>query len=172
MGIEPRAPFGYNERKSRFGQRGEGMFYSIRWSKKAVWSLFGLYTAFLLYMMLLGFDRTAQTTGYRFNLIPFDTIHRYVFHSSAFTTGNWIINLFGNIGVFIPYGLLLPLLLKRCRTLLRMLLVFFAGLFVAELLQLLLRVGSFDVDDFLLNGLGAAIGYGLYALLRSVVIGK
>ncbi|MCI3920141.1 VanZ family protein [Paenibacillus sp. TRM 82003] len=118
-------------------------------------------------MMLIGFDRTVHASGYRFNLIPFDTIHRYVFHSSAFSTRNWMINLFGNIGVFIPYGLLLPLLIKRCRSLIGMLLVFLAGLFVAELLQLLLRVGSFDVDDFLLNGLGAAMGYAVYAVLRS-----
>jgi len=145
------------------------MFYAIRIDKKVVWGLFGLYTAFLLYMMLLGFDRTAdgaQHLEYRMNLVPFVTIHRYVYHSSAFATGNWAINLFGNVGVFVPYGLLLPALWKGCRTLLGMLAAFLAGLFVAELLQLVLRVGSFDVDDFILNGLGACFGYAAYAWLR------
>ncbi|TLS52960.1 VanZ family protein [Paenibacillus antri] len=145
------------------------MFYAIRIDKKVVWGLFGVYTAFLLYMMLLGFGRTlpgGQDLEYRWNLVPFDTIHRYVFHSNAFNTGTWAINLFGNVGVFIPYGLLLPALLKRCRSLLGMLAAFLSGLFVAELLQLVFRVGSFDVDDFILNSLGACCGYAAYAMWR------
>jgi glycopeptide antibiotics resistance protein len=145
------------------------MIYSIRIDKKVVWGLLGVYTAFLLYMMLIGFGRTApgaDTLEYRWNLVPFDTIHRYVFHSSAFSTGQWAINLFGNVGVFMPYGLLLPVLAKGCRSPLGMLLAFLPCLFVAELLQLVLRVGSFDVDDFILNALGACCGYAAYAWLR------
>ncbi len=145
------------------------MFYSIRIDKKVVWALLGVYTAFLLYMMLVGFGRTAPGAGtleYRWNLVPFDTIHRYVYHSNAFATGTWAINLFGNIGVFIPYGLLLPALSKRCRSLLGMLFAFLPGLFVAELLQLVLRVGSFDVDDFILNAAGACCGYAAYVWIR------
>jgi len=145
------------------------MFFTIRIDKKVVWGLLGVYTAFLLYMMLVGYGRTepgAVTLEYRWNLVPFDTIHRYVFHSSAFSTDQWAINLFGNVGVFVPYGLLLPALAKGCRTLLGMLLAFLPCLFVAELLQLVLRVGSFDVDDFILNAFGACCGYAAYALIR------
>jgi len=145
------------------------MFHAVRISKKAVWALLAMYTVFLLYMMFLGLHRTVYAEAdwdYRLNLVPFDTIHRYVFHANAFTTGMWAINLFGNIGVFVPYGLLLPILLRGCRSLIGMLLTFYAGLFVAELMQLLLRVGSFDVDDFILNGLGASAGYALFAGLR------
>ena len=35
-----------------------------------------------------------------------------------------------------------------------------------EILQLILRVGSFDVDDLLLNTLGGALGYVLLTLLE------
>lgn len=35
---------------------------------------------------------------------------------------------------------------------------------LVELLQLVFRVGSFDVDDLLLNTLGGMAGYGLYRL--------
>ncbi|HZG85082.1 VanZ family protein [Paenibacillus sp.] len=145
------------------------MFLAIRIDKKAVWVLMGLYTAFLLYMMLFGFDRTVygkEELALRLNLVPFTTIHRYVFHADAFTLGTWAVNLFGNIGVFVPYGLLLPMLWNRCRSFHGMLGTFLSGLFVAELLQLLLRVGSFDVDDFLLNAIGACIGYAVYRTLR------
>jgi glycopeptide antibiotics resistance protein len=144
------------------------MVHMFKIDNKVVWGLFGVYTAFLLYMMLIGFQRSGfgAEPAYRYNLVPFDTIYRYVFYAKAFNTQTWAINLFGNIGVFIPYGFLLPVLLRNCRTLLRMLMAFYAGLFVAELLQLLLRVGSFDVDDFILNGLGALIGYLIYAVFR------
>ena len=37
---------------------------------------------------------------------------------------------------------------------------------VVEVLQMLLRVGVCDVDDLILNTLGAAIGYGCYAVYR------
>ncbi len=42
-----------------------------------------------------------------------------------------------------------------------MLTVFFIVLAV-EALQLLLQIGVFDIDDFILNLLGAALGYGIW----------
>ena len=33
-----------------------------------------------------------------------------------------------------------------------------------EVIQLLTKVGCFDVDDMILNTLGAALGYGIYAV--------
>ena len=37
---------------------------------------------------------------------------------------------------------------------------------MVELSQLILKVGSCDVDDVLLNTLGCCLGYGLYRLLK------
>ena len=39
---------------------------------------------------------------------------------------------------------------------------FFISLTI-EVIQLLTKVGCFDVDDMILNTLGAALGYGIYA---------
>ncbi len=82
-------------------------------------------------------------------------------HTDDSTPKIWMINLVGNIGVFVPYGLLLPLLLKGGK-LLKSWIVFLGGIFVLESLQLLTRRGSWDIDDFILNTVGFLLGYGLY----------
>ncbi len=37
-----------------------------------------------------------------------------------------------------------------------------------EVIQLITRVGCFDVDDMILNTLGAALGYGIYAVCDKI----
>ncbi|WP_261306604.1 VanZ family protein [Paenibacillus andongensis] len=71
--------------------------------------------------------------------------------------------MFGNIGVFTPYGLLLPYLFRSARRYGTFLLYFGCPLVGLELLQMLLRVGSFDTDDVILNVLGASISFVLFA---------
>lgn len=72
----------------------------------------------------------------------------------------------GNVGVFVPFGVLLPLFLKEGRLLLKSLCLFLSGVFVLESLQLLTKRGSWDIDDFILNTLGFLLGYGLYLILK------
>ena len=78
-------------------------------------------------------------------------------------------NARGNLLLFIPLGILLPLIWRRLR--------FWKGLQIAiavscsiELLQYVSRTwGSYrtaDVNDFILNVLGAGLGLGLVTLLR------
>lgn len=73
-------------------------------------------------------------------------------------------NLAGNIFLFTPLGIFLPVVFPMLRFFFR---TFFSTLLiisVIELTQLALMVGSCDVDDLLLNVLGASLGYGLYRL--------
>ncbi len=37
-----------------------------------------------------------------------------------------------------------------------------------EVIQLITKVGCFDVDDMILNTLGAALGYGIYAVCDKI----
>lgn len=83
---------------------------------------------------------------------------------SKFNFNTSMINLIGNIGVFIPFGILIPLLFGRRYS--KFLSIFLRGLLVLEGLQLITRRGSFDIDDFLLNTVGATIGYGIYVIVR------
>ena len=68
-------------------------------------------------------------------------------------------NLAGNIIGFMPLGLLLPLLFRSLRSAWKIVLVSFLFSLVFELVQLLTILGSFDVDDLLLNTIGGFLGY-------------
>jgi glycopeptide antibiotics resistance protein len=110
--------------------------------------------------MLIGFGRTTHPE-YMYNLIPFETIRAFL-QIDRFNSDIWIFNLVGNIGVFVPFGLLIPLITKN--RLYKSFIIFFSGVLVLETLQLLLRRGSFDIDDFILNSIGFFIGYGFYRI--------
>ena len=102
------------------------------------------------------------------NLIPFHTIGLYL-RLLLRPSQPWLIrlarvNLWGNILLFIPLGLLPPLLWQKTRRFWRTLLLAAGVMIPVELLQMLLLVGSCDVDDLILNLLGASLGYWLYFL--------
>ncbi|WP_248912431.1 VanZ family protein [Paenibacillus antarcticus] len=125
-----------------------------------------VYSACLLYWMFIGFGRTRHANGpLVYNVIPFETIGIFIRSIHQASNVAWIINLFGNIGVFIPFGLILPILFKRLRSYWRLMVYFFLIVTVLELSQMLLRAGSCDIDDVILNVTGVCIGYGILRLL-------
>ncbi|MDF2646795.1 MAG: hypothetical protein K0Q73_2600 [Paenibacillus sp.] len=146
---------------------------TIKLARPLIWLLFIGYTSCLVYWMFLGFGRNMHTTGQlAYNVVPFRTIGMYVLHVDSFSTRTWVINLFGNIGVFMPYGFLLPYLFRSAKRYGTFLLYFGCPLVGLELLQMLLRVGSFDVDDVILNLLGASISFVLFAAAKRSLEGR
>ncbi|HIW32538.1 MAG TPA: VanZ family protein [Candidatus Paenibacillus intestinavium] len=117
------------------------------------------YTLLLIYWMLFGFGRSPQL-HYQYNIIPLATIIE-MFQLYPLFSKPLIINIIGNIIVFVPFGILLPAIIIR-KKLIALLAVFLSGVTVMELSQLLLRRGSFDIDDYLLNSIGFIIGYIIY----------
>lgn len=95
------------------------------------------------------------------NLIPFKTILNYL--SGDATLKIAFKNLIGNIVIFLPLGFLLPILFKKIDSYKKILFVSFAFSLIAEATQLFFGIGSFDVDDLLLNALGGILGF---AVLR------
>jgi len=90
------------------------------------------------------------------NFTLFKTIRMYIRYYGRL---NSFENLFGNVLVFIPYGILYPLSFpgRKCSLIfLPATLLFVAGI---ELFQLFSAFGKFDVDDILLNCLGAVLGF-------------
>ncbi len=151
-----------------------------KYVRKWVLALFGLYVAACSYLLLLSPDRWhrrrftlewkermlrhgAPEYTYIFqNTKPMRTLFDYVFHYEHYSAYTIAYNLLGNIALFMPLGLLLPLLFASFRNRHR---VFFTALFASlaiEFLQFWLALGSFDVDDLLLNVLGGLCGYGLF----------
>lgn len=101
------------------------------------------------------------------NFIPFDTILRYIHYSQYFNLDIIIINLLGNLLIFTPMGFLLPLLSKKCRQAWIVICVGFFSSLAVETIQFVFRVGSADIDDLILNTLGAWLGYLAY---KSILI--
>ena len=79
--------------------------------------------------------------------------------------GQFIWLFFGNIGWFIPFGLLLPVLLKR-KSFGRVVVSGFLFSLIIESLQFFFRKGVAELDDLILNTLGVVIGYFLYKWLK------
>lgn len=135
--------------------------------------LFLLYCGGMLYLLFFG-SRQAASGDYwalvkqNYNLQPFYTIRNYLrvlfYSNSAYLVRHCYINLAGNLLLFIPGGLFLPLLWSSWRKFWRFLFGCLLVLLCIETTQLFTLLGSFDIDDIILNLLGLSIGYALYVL--------
>lgn len=93
------------------------------------------------------------------NFMPFRTIKMYIDYADRL---NSVENLAGNLLVFVPFGFLLPLVSDELKRFSDVFLNVFTFVLGIEVFQLFSAFGAFDVDDILLNCLGAIIGYGCY----------
>lgn len=96
------------------------------------------------------------------NFTPFRTIKMYIDYAYKL---NSVENLAGNVLVFVPFGFLFPLAAREGKRFFVMLLNAFVFVLGIEVFQLFSAFGAFDVDDILLNCLGAALGFGVYRLI-------
>lgn len=85
-----------------------------------------------------------------FHLIPFNLIYTTI-HDHNLSTLGLIINYLGNFLMLIPLSLLLILKDKKYLLAKKMFLTLFLLTLTIEVLEVLLGVGVFDVDDFLMN---------------------
>jgi glycopeptide antibiotics resistance protein len=102
------------------------------------------------------------------NFVPFKTIFFYLYIADV-NLNIRIENLAGNVIGFIPFGFILPLLMKKFQRLSAVMLASFCLSLTFEILQLLFEFGSFDVDDLILNTLGGMLGYIPAKLLLHII---
>ncbi|MFP5113571.1 VanZ family protein [Bacillaceae bacterium C204] len=101
------------------------------------------------------------------NFIPFKTIFNTIQSPSIHD----LINLFGNILIFMPFGVFLLLLSKNKGISLKDTLVLSLSLSLClECLQFVLFIGSFDVDDLILNTSGGLLGYCAFKLYGKFIV--
>ena len=86
----------------------------------------------------------------------------------AYQVRHAVINLGGNVGMFIPLGFFLPGVFAKLRKFWKTLLASGAIIYTVELLQLFSLLGHCDIDDLILNLIGVAIGYGIFAILQKM----
>ena len=136
--------------------------------QKLGWVLFLMYLCLLAYFMFFSesFGRTDTDRGYAYNLVPLKEITRYFRYYRTLGMPLFLINIVGNMVVFMPFGFFLPIISRRSRKWYNT--VSFGLIFslILETLQLIFKVGSFDVDDMLLNTVGAGLGFLVYRTVQ------
>lgn len=148
-----------------------------RIAKVTVSVLFVLYLCFFAYVTLfsgrygrsfpsirdLDPEKIAEHFRWHSSLAPFATVTDFI---RGYLKGNVgihaiTVNILGNLAATAPFGFFVPFLSKKKVGVLRLVLTVFATVLAIEVLQILLMTGSFDVDDLILNVLGALITFGI-----------
>lgn len=140
--------------------------------------LFILYILALIYFLFFSeeYGRIAmEEREYRYNLIPFVEIRRFWVYRKQLGFLAVFTNLFGNVAGFLPFGFILPMITEKMRSGWLITLAGFGLSLTVEVIQLITKVGCFDVDDLILNTTGAVLGYLLFFIcnhLRRKIYGK
>ncbi|NEW06532.1 VanZ family protein [Paenibacillus sp. SYP-B3998] len=172
------ARFGAAERIAK--ELSESLPLIDSYIRKWIVGILSFYVLVAGYLMLLSSDRWSRRTfminwkekmmsyGYTKsteafqNLKPFHTLSDYLIHHDHYRATTMIYNLLGNVAVFMPLGLLLPLLFSSMQNAHRLVFIVFISSMGIECVQYIWSLGSFDVDDLMLNTLGGVVGYGVY----------
>ncbi len=137
-----------------------------------------LYSLIMLY--LLFFRSFSRIDGLSYqeqirsncNLHPFYTIGNYihvVLHgTSPHLIRHCFVNLFGNVLLFVPAGILLPAIYKKQQNFFRFLLTCPGTILTVETIQLFTLLGIFDIDDIILNLIGMILGFFLWKLFHII----
>lgn len=138
-----------------------------RYLRGALWALFLYYLAILSVLLFFGgLFQLDRVWGGSVNLEPFHTIRNYVRFYRNTGSPVSIMNLLGNAVIMVPLGVLLPLLFRSMRHFWTCLPLCALTAVGVEWLQWVTATGAADVDDSILNFLGAALGYFLVRLCQ------
>lgn len=118
---------------------------------------------FIIYILLLYelLTRSELNHNSGFNLAPFTEMFRYPVGSKGF-----YFNVVGNIVMFIPFGYFISTYIKP-KKMLPILIVSAISSATVEFVQSCIG-RSFDVDDILLNVVGALVGFLLYVSFNAI----
>lgn len=147
------------------------------------------YGAIMLYLLFVRGRSIESSLSYwervmlNYNLLPFHTIRNYwdILARPEYYIEKWeayaiykaqaraaIVNLVGNVVMFIPLGCFLPTVWEKLRKFWKTVLIGAGAVIAIELTQLLSLRGSCDVDDLILNLCGIAIGYVLWRTVHFI----
>lgn len=131
---------------------------------------FYIYMIVLVYFLFLsdGFGRVGLYNEYNYNLIPFREIKRFMNSGDLLSMWDRFVNLLGNIVAFMPFGALIRWVLNQKIKWYQA--TGYTCLFslCVEGIQLIAKVGVFDVDDLILNTLGGFFGFCIYYMLSVI----
>ena len=113
-----------------------------------------------------GLSRLAQMQMH-FQPVPFYTIQKYL---SRLDPGNplrrfAVLNLAGNLALFFPMGFFLPYFWKAQKNPFCFLLTMTVMISAVEITQLFTMLGACDIDDLILNLIGATVGFLIFHIM-------
>lgn len=124
----------------------------------------------LLFGQRLGTEVYAQQLALSINLKPLATVGRYLAllerRPSAALVRHAIVNLAGNVVMFIPLGFFLPCIFIRLRGFFRTALAALLLILAVELVQYFTMLGTCDIDDLILNMTGVFVGFLIWCVMR------
>ena len=136
-------------------------------------SCFWIFVAYCALMVWLLFGRERYDGSQameNLNPVPLETVLRFcrvlMGDYSPDMKRHAMVNLVGNVVMFVPLGFFTSLLWQKFRPLWRCVLLGGGIIVCVELTQFVTRVGSCDFDDLLLNVVGISLGYGLMRLVK------
>ena len=134
------------------------------------WILFIIYLIVMVYFLFFSeqFGRVPSDT-YHYNLKPFTEIKRYLNYAKEIGSFYVILNLLGNVVCFMPFGFVLPILSNKQRNIFKVTFLSFLCSVTVELIQLVSKLGSCDIDDVILNTLGGFLGYILFCICIGIM---
>ena len=98
----------------------------------------------------------------RVNFLPF--VYLFDYESKR----DMLLNIIGNFTMFIPTGIMTPLIYKHLDSLKKTVRTGFLISLAIEIIQLPFACRASDVDDLILNTAGCLAGYGILCLVRRV----
>lgn len=104
----------------------------------------------------------AQAFPFRINLLPFVYLLDYPEKREI------VLNIVGNITMFIPLGIIWPSVYRELNTHKKVIAAGAGVSLCVEILQLPFFDRVSDVDDLILNTLGFLAGYGLYCIVKKI----
>lgn len=126
----------------------------------------GLFVTYTLTLLVLTFIAREKWTDGLIFLIPFENIFRIIQNGYPWNYDNIVRNTVINVILFMPLGFLGAEILQK--KIAFSILIGFGISLAIELVQLVTKLGVFDVDDLLMNTLGTLLGCGLFALCRAI----
>ncbi len=132
---------------------------------KTAFALYALIMLWLLFGQRIGNVSVGdywETVGRNVNLVPFETVGRFVRsmlhprNDRAFFEA--VKNLGGNVILFIPFGFFVPAVFGKMKKPAMTFLFGSACIVAVEIVQLFTLLGKCDIDDVILNVIGIAIG--------------
>ena len=104
-----------------------------------------------------------KITPLRVNLVPLVHILEYENRKDV------LMNIIGNVTMFIPSGIILPILYRKLDSFVKVTAAGAAMSLCIEIMQLPFAVRASDIDDLILNTSGVMTGYIIYAAVYGLI---